>query len=64
MRLSRRSFGRLLAAGPLAARPAAPQALSREEELRAANQRRISTAEALAKFVTPMATEPACIFRP
>ena len=62
--LSRRSFGRLLAATPLAAPPAAAQTLSREEELRAANQRRVSTAETLTKFQVPMATEPASIFRP
>jgi len=41
-----------------------PQTLSREEELRAAHQRRVSTAETLAKFQVPMATEPASIFRP
>lgn len=57
--LSRRSFGRLLAATPMI-----PQTLSREEELRAAHQRRVSTAETLAKFQVPMATEPASIFRP
>ncbi len=57
--LSRRSFGRLLAATPLI-----PQTLSREEELRAAQQRRVSTAETLAKFPVPMATEPASLFRP
>ena len=62
--LSRRSFGRLLAASSLAARPAVPQALSREEELRQAHERRLSNARALAKFPVPMATEPASIFRP
>jgi hypothetical protein len=59
--VTRRAFGRLLAAGPLAA---APQAPSREEELRAAQQRRAAAAETLAKFQTPMATEPAFTFRP
>ena len=65
-RISRRGFGRLLAASPLAASAAAasPQALSREEELRAANERRLSTSKGLAKFDLPMATEPAFIFRP
>ncbi len=57
--LSRRSFGRLLAAGPMI-----PQTLSRDEELRAAHQRRVSTAETLARFQVPMATEPASVFRP
>jgi hypothetical protein len=59
--LTRRTFGRLLAAGPLAA---APQVPTREEELRAAQQRRTSNAETLAKFKVPMATEPAFTFRP
>ena len=63
-RLSRRSFGRLLTAAPLAVRPAAPQTLSREEELRAATQRRVSAAETLARLRTPMAAEPAFTFRP
>jgi len=57
--LSRRSFGRLLAATPML-----PQTLTRDEELRAAQQRRVSTADALAKFQVPMATEPASTFRP
>jgi hypothetical protein len=72
-KLSRRSFGRLLAVSPLAAAAAAPQApisrpapraLSRNDELRAANERRLSTSQALAKFNLPMATEPAFVFRP
>ena len=65
-KLSRRGFGRLLAVSPLAAAAAGapPQALSREEELKAANERRLSTAQALAKFDLPMATEPAFTFRP
>jgi hypothetical protein len=63
-RLSRRSFGRLLTAAPLAARPAPPQTASREEEFRAASQRRVSTAETLARFRVPMDTEPAFAFRP
>jgi hypothetical protein len=62
--LSRRSFGRLLAAGPAASLPALPQAPSREQELQAAHQRRLAAAETLAKFEVPMATEPAFIFRP
>lgn len=66
-KLSRRSFGRLLAASPLAAAAAAgpsPQAPSREEEFRAAGERRVANAQALAKFDLPMATEPAFVFRP
>ena len=67
-KLSRRSFGRLLAATPVAARAAAPPpqaaALSREEELRAASERRVSASQALAKFDLPMATEPAFTFQP
>lgn len=64
-RLSRRGFGKLLAASPLAAAAAAhPQAPSRDEELRAANERRTATSQALAKFDLPMATEPAFTFRP
>lgn len=63
--LSRRSFGRLLAVSPLAAAPASPQApLSRDDELRAANQRRLAASQALAKFELPMATEPAFVFHP
>jgi len=66
-KLSRRGFGRLLAASPLvtAAPPARPQAtMTREEELRAANERRRTASEALAKFDLPMSTEPAFTFRP
>ena len=64
-KLSRRGFGKLLAASPLAAAAAAPpQTLTREEELRAANERRVATSQALAKFNLPMATEPAFTFRP
>ena len=61
--ISRRGFGRLLAAAPAAA-TAVPQTLSREEELRAANQRLISSAQSLAKFDLAMPTEPAFVFRP
>jgi hypothetical protein len=61
--LSRRSFGRLLAATTLIPE-ALPQTLTRDEELRAAQQRRVATAEALTKFQVPMATEPASTFRP
>ena len=61
--LSRRSFGWLLAAAPLVPQTL-PQALSREEELRAAHQRRVALAETLSKFPVPMATEPASVFRP
>ena len=65
-KLSRRGFGRLLAVTPLAATAAGapPQAVSREEELKAANERRLTAAQALAKFELPIATEPAFIFRP
>lgn len=65
-KLSRRGFGRLLAVSPLAAAAApAPQApLSRDDELRAANQRRLAASQALAKFDLPMATEPAFLFHP
>ena len=66
-KLSRRSFGRLLAATPVAARAAPPPqaaALSREEELRAASERRVSASQTLAKFDLPMATEPAFTFQP
>ena len=65
-KLSRRAFGRMVAASPLAAAvsPAPAQAPSREEELRAANERRLANAQALAKFPLPMATEPSFIFRP
>jgi len=38
--------------------------MTREEELRAANERRRTASEALAKFDLPMSTEPAFIFRP
>jgi len=61
--LSRRSFGRLLAAPVAVAAGASPQAASPDEELRAANQRRLSNAENLAKFDLPMDTEPAFVFR-
>jgi hypothetical protein len=71
-KLSRRGFGRLLAASPAAlaaaAKPLPGQApaapLSREEELRAANQRRIAAAQTLSKFDLPMAAEPAFVFHP
>jgi len=63
-RLSRRRFAGLVAGAALAARPAVPQALSREDELKAANQRRLSSATVLAKFAVPMDTEPAFAFRP
>jgi len=60
LKLSRRAFGHLLAGSTLAAQ--AP--LTREEELRAAQQRRQATAETLARFDLPPATEPAFLFRP
>ncbi len=59
-RMTRRAFGLLLAASP-AAVPQAP--LSKEEELRAARERRLQTAQTLAKFDLPAATEPAFTFR-
>ena len=63
--LSRRGFGRVLAASSLAAPALRPQAApSREDELRAAHERRRASADALAKFRVPIATEPASIFRP
>ena len=60
-KFSRRAFGRLVVAAPAAA---VPQALSREEELRAANERRRSNAQSVGKFNLPMSTEPASVFRP
>ncbi len=51
-------------AGRAVARQAAPQPLSREEELKAANERRLGAAQTIAKFDLPMATEPAFAFRP
>lgn len=66
-KLSRRGFGRLLAASPLAVAAraaAAPQALSREQELRAAGERQTTSGQAIAKFDLPMSAEPAFTFRP
>ncbi len=63
-KVSRRDFARLVMTSGLAAGVAPAQAPSREAELRAAQQRRQSTAEALRKFDVPMATEPAFVFRP
>jgi hypothetical protein len=56
--------GRSLAQpAPLLARQAAPpKPLSREEELRAANERRLASAKAIATLELPMATEPAFVF--
>jgi hypothetical protein len=59
-KISRRAFGQLLAVTGVAS----AQRPSREEELRAAQQRRQSNSETLAKFDVPMATEPAFVFRP
>ena len=63
-RFSRRKFGKLVAAAPLGASVASPQAAPPAEELRQANQRRAASAEALARFELPMAVEPAFVFRP
>ena len=65
-KLSRRAFGRLVAASSLAARASGgpPQAAPAEDELRAANERRLATAQALAKFELPMTTEPSFVFKP
>jgi len=51
-------------AGRAAARQAAPKPLSREEELKAATERRLTAAQTLAKFDLPMGAEPAFVFRP
>ena len=51
-------------AGRAVARQAAPKPLSREEELKAATERRLAAAQTLAKLDLPMATEPAFVFRP
>ena len=67
-KMSRRGFGRLLAVTPLGAAATRPvpqaQPLSREEELRAARDRRMAASLSLAKLDVPMATEPAFVFRP
>lgn len=75
-KVSRRGFGRLLAASPLAAAvaaapqafsqtpPASRQALSREDQARAANAARLASAAEMAKFKLPIQTEPAFVFRP
>ena len=51
-------------AGRTLARQAAPKPLSREEELKAAAERRLTAAQTLAKFNLPMAAEPAFVFHP
>jgi len=58
-RFSRRSFGQMLVAAPVA-----PQVLSRNEEVKAANERRLLNARTLAKLDLPAAAEPAFVFRP
>ena len=65
-KISRRAFGRMVAATGLAAgaSPVPSQTPSREEELRAANERRLVNAQALARFDLPMAGEPSFVFRP
>jgi hypothetical protein len=62
--LSRRGFGRLLAASPLLAARAAPQTSSPEDELRAARRRLAEAAQNTAKVSLPMTAEPAFVFRP
>jgi len=73
---SRRRFGRLLAASPLAVAaaasppafsqspPALRQALSKEDQARSANAARLASAAEMAKFKLPIETEPSFAFRP
>ncbi|GEM_PF-5667924 len=63
-KLSRRGFGRLLAASPLLTARAAPQTFSREDELRAARRRLAEGAQNIAKVSLPITAEPAFVFRP
>lgn len=64
-RFSRRRFGQLAAAAPLAVATASgsPQA-GRGEQERPATASRPTTSEAIAKFDVPMAAEPGFVFRP
>jgi hypothetical protein len=63
-KLSRRRFGRLLAATAAAVPAAYPQrSVPAEEQLRA-SERVQRSSESMAKFALPMATEPSFVFRP
>ena len=62
-KLSRRAFGRLLAASAALTPAASPQRLPPADELRLATQRLERSAQGLAKFDLPLATEPSFVFR-
>jgi hypothetical protein len=63
-KLSRRTFGRMLAASAASAAAARPQRTSPTESRQTASQRLQRSSDSMAKFELPMAIEPSFVFRP
>ena len=64
MKLTRRALGAAVAGTALAAAQTAPPRGEPGEELQAARESLKRNAEALSRLDLPMATEPACVFKP